>query len=47
MSEETVDIEALKSSRSSYAGVVTRSLRRYQRMAEDDPATFDLDMLAE
>ena len=47
MSEDTVDIESLRSSRSSYAGVITRSFRHYQRMAEDDPATFDLDMLAE
>ena len=47
MSENTVDIESLWSSRSSYLGVVTRSLRRYERMKEDDAATYDLDMLAE
>ena len=47
MSEATVDIEALRNSKSSYMGVVTRSLRRYERMREDDPATFDLKMLAE
>ena len=46
-SEITVDLEATRSSRSSYMGVVTRSLRRYRKMEDHSPATYDLDNLAD
>ena len=45
--ETTVDLEATHSSRASYIGVVTRSLRSYRRMESDDPASYDLGILAE
>lgn len=45
MSDDPVDVETLKSSRSSFTGVVTRSLRRFQRMEDDDPSKFDLESL--
>ena len=46
-SEIAVDLEATRSSRSSYMGVVTRSLRRYRRMEDHSPTTYDLDNLAD
>ena len=38
-------IEALKKSRSSYIGAVTRTRNKYLRIAEDSPATYDLGLL--
>ena len=47
-SEVTVDLDALRKSRAAFASVVTRSLRRFQKMLkEEDPSTLDLDVLAE
>ena len=47
-SEVTVNLDALRKSRAAFASVVTRSLRRFQKMLkEEEPSTLDLDVLAE
>ena len=45
---ETIDtIDSQRASRSSFMGVVTRTLNRLKAMRDDDSASFDIDNLAD